>query len=657
MQQIHKEYLHRSRSRSFDLERIFAQKGAWVALTAVLMSASFFAGVLPVFAADEAQLPVKKTSKQVKKTPKKQDSKGAKSADAKPAVFVASDGTASWSDTVKHQLSGLRFEEPNAEFSKKASEFVAFKTDRMNKKKRTAWASSCVHDAARTDASVFCDFLNDARGEFLTDARAPASHDSSASSENPSPTLHGEDDDAAGSVRSDLPVSRVSQLLVEAKIEELGRVSEKTLYRALRVFPDWKQLELVSERILSHPGCKNPALFSAFGMKAEEFFPHDQFRKLATDFYSRAALCDDEGDATTKARYRLGLLHVWAGQCSQAEPVLLRVSEGKANDFTVRSLYWRATCAKSMGNKLLYSAIRGRLLKDYPLTYHGLLLGGESSESMLHVAQILDNQPPRILFRSKLRPELNRAVRAAEKMLELKQFSIAASLLRPLEKRMKTAEREFQFYVGLLTGRTGEKVSQFRILSSVFRENPSTLSRESLMSFYPLHRFDELKVHDKKIDPFLISALIRQESGFNEQARSPAGALGLMQIMPATARRMERVNQRQLLDPKTNIRLGIRFFGSLLERFNGDAELALAAYNAGPAKVDQWKRRYTMQDRMLFLDLIPYKETRDYVSFIARNYYWYLQLYRSSTPQLRQGATPTVGEADRRPAFSLFKSS
>jgi soluble lytic murein transglycosylase len=161
------------------------------------------------------------------------------------------------------------------------------------------------------------------------------------------------------------------------------------------------------------------------------------------------------------------------------------------------------------------------------------------------------------------------------------------------------------------------------------------LSRSTLELFYPLHRFEILEKHKGRLDPYLAAALIRQESGFNERARSPAGAMGLMQLMPATARRMERVSRLELFDPRTNVRLGVRYFAGLLDRFGGDAELALAGYNAGPDRVDQWLKRYPVANRALFVDLIPFRETRDYVSFIARNYYWYQALYGMGAPEGR----------------------
>ena len=81
------------------------------------------------------------------------------------------------------------------------------------------------------------------------------------------------------------------------------------------------------------------------------------------------------------------------------------------------------------------------------------------------------------------------------------------------------------------------------------------------------------------------------------------------------------------------MRIGTQFFSKMLERFDGNVEFALAAYNAGPERVDEWRKRYPVSDRLLFLDLIPFKETREYVASIARNYYWYTRLYPNGKRQ------------------------
>jgi soluble lytic murein transglycosylase len=97
--------------------------------------------------------------------------------------------------------------------------------------------------------------------------------------------------------------------------------------------------------------------------------------------------------------------------------------------------------------------------------------------------------------------------------------------------------------------------------------------------------------------------------------------------MPTTAKKIAKIRSiRELFNPSTNIQVGSKYFSSLMRTYGGDAELALAAYNAGPHRVDQWIKRYPVKDRILFLDLIPFKETREYVAAIARNYFWYVRL-------------------------------
>jgi soluble lytic murein transglycosylase len=153
-------------------------------------------------------------------------------------------------------------------------------------------------------------------------------------------------------------------------------------------------------------------------------------------------------------------------------------------------------------------------------------------------------------------------------------------------------------------------------------ERPSlSLPNELWDIFFPVRHIRLIKEnaagHD--LDPNLILALIRQESAFQESACSSADARGLMQILPATGRslareaRMARFTVRMLYQPETNIALGTRHLASLLQRYGGRVELALAAYNAGHGRVDRWLQEFGDADVMEFVERIPFSETRGYV--------------------------------------------
>ncbi len=134
------------------------------------------------------------------------------------------------------------------------------------------------------------------------------------------------------------------------------------------------------------------------------------------------------------------------------------------------------------------------------------------------------------------------------------------------------------------------------------------------------------------LDPYLVLAVIRQESRFEERAESHAGALGVMQIMPRTGRSlaskagMGDFEKGLLADPEVSIRMGSRYLGEQMRSFASGRtrevgfELGLAAYNAGPSAARQWVRHLPLDDADTFVERIPYKETRIYVKKVLKNY-------------------------------------
>ncbi|GAB3091665.1 transglycosylase SLT domain-containing protein [Aestuariicella hydrocarbonica] len=138
-----------------------------------------------------------------------------------------------------------------------------------------------------------------------------------------------------------------------------------------------------------------------------------------------------------------------------------------------------------------------------------------------------------------------------------------------------------------------------------------------------------------QISPLLVFAIARQESAFSAKARSPAGAMGLMQLMPATARQTAHKNglkyqPSDLFKPEKNINLGSAYITELLKHFNGNRILAAAAYNAGPHRVKKWQERSANQlPYDVWIEVIPFNETRKYVQNVLA--YSVIYGYRTGT--------------------------
>ena len=192
-------------------------------------------------------------------------------------------------------------------------------------------------------------------------------------------------------------------------------------------------------------------------------------------------------------------------------------------------------------------------------------------------------------------------------------------------------------YLGLLLSKNAPYLDVIAFLNRAAHDNTDFLNTQVLSMLYPKPFFEIFDRATPNMDTYLMLGLARQESGFNPQARSRANARGLLQILPATAELIERRSSKKLFDVETNTSLGVRYVHQLIERF-GTVELALAAYNAGPERVDEWQKRYPTKDLMVFLDLIPYRETRNYVPSILRNNYWYRRLYSEGAPHVRSPA-------------------
>ena len=151
---------------------------------------------------------------------------------------------------------------------------------------------------------------------------------------------------------------------------------------------------------------------------------------------------------------------------------------------------------------------------------------------------------------------------------------------------------------------------------------------------YPLAFADVIRTEAtaRHVDPALAAALIHQESSFNPRAASRAGALGLMQVLPsvgasiAKSRGISGFDRVLLFQPDVNVPLGMAHLDAMIRQYPR-VEYALAAYNAGGSPVRRWRQKRGADDPELFIERIPYEETRDYVRILLRNQATYKALY------------------------------
>jgi soluble lytic murein transglycosylase len=172
---------------------------------------------------------------------------------------------------------------------------------------------------------------------------------------------------------------------------------------------------------------------------------------------------------------------------------------------------------------------------------------------------------------------------------------------------------------------------------------------------FPLAYHDRVleQAEARRLDPAWMYAIVRQESAFIADARSPAGALGLMQIMPGTGRRIARSlnrpleHRRQLLDADTSLEFGSTYLRTLLDEMDEHPVLAAAAYNAGPHRVERWRPAQRNMSADLWIENVPYGETREYLRRVLAYTTIYEQRLGRDTVRLSKRLAPIPARATR----------
>ena len=311
-------------------------------------------------------------------------------------------------------------------------------------------------------------------------------------------------------------------------------------------------------------------------------------------------------------------------------------------DYRPSWLYWAARSHDQLGERSAANALYRVVTADYQNSYYGRLAS----------AVLADRREPPVRAIVASEPPTN-TVRPLVPNDPVIRALVAVALYDAAINEVEYARRAWGDSAPLqatlagirhrrgLEGGASDRFADVRGAITIMRRaypqfmaaGGEQLPPEVLRVIFPLDYWPLIKKYSDahKLDPYLMTALIAQESTFTADVRSSANAVGLMQLIPSTGRRYAakvgvRYSARALTQPETNIRLGMRYFRDLMDRF-GSAPYALASYNAGEHRIAQWiaERKGFEQDE--FVDDIPFPETQNYVKRILGTADDYRRLY------------------------------
>lgn len=322
-----------------------------------------------------------------------------------------------------------------------------------------------------------------------------------------------------------------------------------------------------------------------------------------------------------------------------------------------RANYWRARILEEQGDRARAYQVLAQNAAAHPATFYGLL-SRERAEGL---------SPAKV-------KSLQRSIAAASRVDDVfplpvtamaadLQFRSAVELLRlgfgelvPMEvlgiERADLPAESLRLLVVMLAMAGEERPAHGMARLWLRKDLSGPITRKTRLVWeiaYPKAFREEIEgssAEADELDPDLLQALMREESALDPKALSWAGALGLCQLMPATAAqvaaqlKLPRPSTAALLEPALNIRLGARYLSDLMIRFEGVKPFAVASYNAGPGAVGRWRKDLPIEDLPAWIEQIPLQETRNYVKRVLRSYNTYKLLYSPDDVARTTGPPP-----------------
>ncbi len=356
-------------------------------------------------------------------------------------------------------------------------------------------------------------------------------------------------------------------------------------------------------------------------------------RSRAAEFYQRVVEMFPRGRYAATAHWRLSWTAYLERRSEAVSLLEMHLARFRGSPYTENALYWLGRLAEQSGQLPRARAFYAKLLEAFPYTYFGLQAHqrqhelGAGPTAAVPVLALLPAPPELPVLDEPVPPEGRERWERAQALRRLALYELAESELRAahattgaprlLLEAAQTALEAGRFWTGISLAR--------QVYPGLERWPLPEAPEELWRTIYPVAFREPIDRYASRyaLDPMLVRGLIRQESLFQPDAVSRAGAVGLMQILPRTGYQIARrqripYSRQRLFDPEYNLRLGTAHLAELLQEF-ARLELALAAYNAGRNRVASWQNEREFAEPAEFVESIPITETREYVQIVLRN--------------------------------------
>lgn len=357
---------------------------------------------------------------------------------------------------------------------------------------------------------------------------------------------------------------------------------------------------------------------------------------------------DEEKDALEDAFFNHGFSLFLAGKFPLAQAIF---SENPTNP---KHQFWLAKTQQKLGNDTAFKTTLAQIINRDPFNYYAIrahMLQGTINNSApsffkdIHFDYPIRVRPPKIALNNLVH------LQTAERLLSIGFMDYASHELQRV-KTDTTTDPKFRIYLAVLNFLSDNFLQSVILFNQLLNEEVD-LPPDFVILNYPIRYIEQISTFAKRnnLHPEFVLSLTRQESLFDPKAKSPANALGLMQLIPSTAKRVGKnlsadyfdkteskiqslvdafLNEHTaeyLYDPYLNIALGTKHLHALFQEDLPKA-LGIASYNAGKTKVRQWVKQLGIADLDTFIERIPYQETRNYTKIVIRNYYNYQRLFK-----------------------------